>query len=133
MRRLPRDKFKDKLVTWQLVFFAYGQIGMIQAAAGFFVYFMVLQRYLEEYGVDGADRRSLDILPREVELDAAVLAANYSKASRNGVVGVTLCRARQVSKPVGAKPGLVQLQGDVRVLKLNWQKERHRLDRLTPE
>jgi hypothetical protein len=55
MRRLPRDKFKDKLVTWQLVFFAYGQIGMIQAAAGFFVYFMVLQRYLEEYGVDGAD------------------------------------------------------------------------------
>jgi len=42
-------------VTWQLVFFAYGQIGMIQAAAGFFVYFMVLQRYLNEYGVDAGD------------------------------------------------------------------------------
>jgi magnesium-transporting ATPase (P-type) len=55
MSRLPRDKFKDKLVTWQLVFFAYGQIGMIQAAAGFFVYFMVLQRYLNEYGVDAGD------------------------------------------------------------------------------
>jgi len=55
MSRMPRDKFKDKLVTWQLVFFAYGQIGMIQAAAGFFVYFMVLQRYLNEYGVDAGD------------------------------------------------------------------------------
>ena len=55
MSRLPRDKYKDKLVTWQLVFFAYGQIGMIQASAGFFVYFMVLQRYLNEFGVDAAD------------------------------------------------------------------------------
>lgn len=55
MSRMPRDKFKDKLVTWQLVFFAYGQIGMIQAAAGFFVYFMVLQRYLNEYGLDSGD------------------------------------------------------------------------------
>merc|ERR1719253_302041 len=55
MSRLPRDKFKDKLVTAQLVFFAYGQIGMIQASAGFFVYFMVLQRYLNEYGVDAGD------------------------------------------------------------------------------
>merc|ERR1712086_25841 len=55
MSRLPRDKFKDKLVTWQLIFFSYGQIGMIQAAAGFFVYFMVLQRYLSEYGLDAGD------------------------------------------------------------------------------
>ena len=43
MKRMPRDRFKDKLVTWQLIFFSYGQIGMIQAAAGFFVYFMVMQ------------------------------------------------------------------------------------------
>jgi hypothetical protein len=55
MKRQPRDKFVDKLVTAQLIFFSYGQIGMIQAAAGFFVYFMVLQRYLEAYGQDGAD------------------------------------------------------------------------------
>lgn len=81
----------------------------------------------------GGERLSLDVLPREVELDAAVLAANYSKAARTGIVGVTLCRARQVSKPAGAKPGLVQLQGDVRVLKLNWKNEKRRLDRLRPE
>jgi len=69
-------------------------------------------------------------LPREVELDAAVLAANYSKAAKMGSVGVTLCRARQVSKPLGAKPGLVQLRGDVKTIKLPWKKERHRLERL---
>ena len=69
-------------------------------------------------------------LPREVELDAAVLAANYSKASLTGTVGVSVCRARQVSKPFGAKPGLVQLSGDVKVVKVNWRKERQRLERL---
>ena len=37
MKRMPRNKFRDKLVTAQLIFFAYGQIGMIQASAGFFV------------------------------------------------------------------------------------------------
>ena len=69
-------------------------------------------------------------LPREVELDAAVLAANYSKAAKTGTVGVSLCKARQVSKPFGAKPGLVQLSGDVKTVKVNWQKERTRLERL---
>jgi predicted ribosome quality control (RQC) complex YloA/Tae2 family protein len=69
-------------------------------------------------------------LSREVELDAAVLAANYSKAAKTGTIGVNLCRARQVSKPMGAKPGLVQLSGDVKTIKLNWQKERKRLERL---
>jgi predicted ribosome quality control (RQC) complex YloA/Tae2 family protein len=68
--------------------------------------------------------------PRQVELDAAVLAANYSKAARSGSVGVNLCRARQVSKPAGAKPGLVQLSGDVRTLRLNWRNEKRRLERL---
>jgi len=55
MKRKPRNKFVDKLVTAQLIFFSYLQIGIIQAAAGFFVYFMVLQRYLNAYGVDGGD------------------------------------------------------------------------------
>jgi len=69
-------------------------------------------------------------LPREVELDAAVLAANYSKAAKTGNVGVSLCRARQVSKPFGAKPGLVQLSGDVKTIKVAWSKEKRRLERL---
>lgn len=70
-------------------------------------------------------------LPREVELDAAVLAANYSKANLGGGnVPVSLCRARQVSKPLGAKPGLVQLSGDVKTVKVNWKIEKKRLNRL---
>ncbi len=72
-----------------------------------------------------------DELPREVELDAAVLSAKYSKASLGGaMVPINLCRARQVSKPPGAKPGLVQLSGSVKTIKLDWRKEKHRLDRL---
>lgn len=71
-----------------------------------------------------------DELPKDVELDAAVLAANYSKATLTGTVQVTLCRARQVSKPPGAKPGLVRIAGSVRTVRVNWQRERHRLERL---
>merc|ERR1711892_1607472 len=42
MKRLPRNPFTDKLVNERLISMAYGQIGMIQASAGFFVYFVIL-------------------------------------------------------------------------------------------
>jgi len=42
MKRAPRDPTKDKLVNERLISMAYGQIGMIQAAAGFFTYFIIL-------------------------------------------------------------------------------------------
>ncbi|UYV71252.1 ATP1A1 [Cordylochernes scorpioides] len=42
MRRRPRDPDYDKLVNGRLISIAYGQIGMIQAAAGFFAYFAVM-------------------------------------------------------------------------------------------
>ena len=42
MKRQPRNPFSDKLVNERLISIAYGQIGMIQAAAGFFVYFVIL-------------------------------------------------------------------------------------------
>ncbi|XP_068918976.1 sodium/potassium-transporting ATPase subunit alpha-2-like [Petaurus breviceps papuanus] len=42
MKRLPRDPKKDKLVNRRLISVAYGQIGMVQALAGFFTYFVVL-------------------------------------------------------------------------------------------
>jgi hypothetical protein len=73
-------------------------------------------------------------LPDEIAMDAAVLAVNNSRATLSGRLGVSLCRAKQVSKPPGAKPGLVRLSGDVTTLKVDWRKERHRLDRLgSPE
>ncbi|CAL1298041.1 unnamed protein product [Larinioides sclopetarius] len=42
MKRQPRDPSKDKLVNERLISIAYGQIGMIQGAAGFFSYFVIL-------------------------------------------------------------------------------------------
>lgn len=42
MKRRPRDPTKDKLVNERLISIAYGQIGFIQAAAGFFTYFVIL-------------------------------------------------------------------------------------------
>jgi len=42
MKRQPRNPFTDKLVNERLISMAYGQIGMIQAAAGFFVYLVIM-------------------------------------------------------------------------------------------
>ncbi|GFX31121.1 hypothetical protein TNCV_2026241 [Trichonephila clavipes] len=42
MKRQPRDPKKDKLVNERLISMSYGQIGMMQAAAGFFSYFVIM-------------------------------------------------------------------------------------------
>ncbi|XP_065887876.1 sodium/potassium-transporting ATPase subunit alpha-1-like [Dysidea avara] len=42
MARKPRDPHHDKLVNQRLIGVAYGQIGVIQAIAGFFTYFVIM-------------------------------------------------------------------------------------------
>lgn len=42
MKRQPRNPHTDNLVNRRLISMAYGQIGMIQSAAGFFVYFVIM-------------------------------------------------------------------------------------------
>ncbi|TWW73988.1 Sodium/potassium-transporting ATPase subunit alpha-3 [Takifugu flavidus] len=42
MKREPRNPKSDKLVNERLISMAYGQIGMIQALAGFFTYFVIM-------------------------------------------------------------------------------------------
>lgn len=42
MKRMPRNPFTDKLVNERLISVAYGMIGMIQAAAGFFAYLVIM-------------------------------------------------------------------------------------------
>jgi len=42
MLRAPRDPLQDRLVNERLISVSYGQIGMIQASAGFFVYFVIM-------------------------------------------------------------------------------------------
>jgi magnesium-transporting ATPase (P-type) len=45
MQRTPRNKAFDRLVNNKLIGMCYGQIGMIQAAAGFTCYFSVFAKY----------------------------------------------------------------------------------------
>jgi sodium/potassium-transporting ATPase subunit alpha len=45
MKRPPRDQNKDRLVTRKLVSFAYLQVGVIQAIAGFYSYMVVMGDY----------------------------------------------------------------------------------------
>lgn len=45
MEKPPRDMNTDRLVTAKLISFAYLQIGIIQALAGFYTYFVVLNDY----------------------------------------------------------------------------------------
>jgi len=42
MKHAPRNPAKDPLLSEQLLFLAYGQIGLIQTAAGFFTYFVIM-------------------------------------------------------------------------------------------
>ncbi|XP_032949583.1 sodium/potassium-transporting ATPase subunit alpha-4-like [Rhinolophus ferrumequinum] len=42
MKRAPRNLKTDNLVNDRLIGMAYGQIGMFQAVAGFFTYFLIL-------------------------------------------------------------------------------------------
>lgn len=44
---------------------------------------------------------------------AAAVAAWYSKARHGGVVPVSCTKARYVTKPRGAKPGLVQIRKEI--------------------
>jgi predicted ribosome quality control (RQC) complex YloA/Tae2 family protein len=64
--------------------------------------------------------------------DAALLAVVNSKGAKRGKVSVNLCRARNVSKPAGAKPGLVRLNGDIYdvVVDANTDKSKESLKRL---
>ena len=42
MKRRPRDARVDRLVNQRLIQVAYGQIGMIQMLAGFFIYIVIM-------------------------------------------------------------------------------------------
>lgn len=56
---------------------------------------------------------------KETVYDAALLAAINSKANQSGKVPVTLTRCRYVTKPPGAKDGLVRINGDVTIININ--------------
>jgi predicted ribosome quality control (RQC) complex YloA/Tae2 family protein len=66
---------------------------------------------------------------RQTVIDAALLTAIHSKA-QGGRVHVSLTRCRNVSKPAGAKAGLVQLRGDIVNVAVDVKAESKRLEYL---
>ena len=68
-------------------------------------------------------------VPDEVINDTAALAARQPK-STGGVVKVSSTRCRNVSKPPGAKPGLVYLNGAITIVKVNMNEAKKSLERL---
>lgn len=72
-----------------------------------------------------------DASPSEEDIkDAASLAAIKSKCIGQSVIKVSMTRARNVSKPPGAKPGLVQLNGEVKTITLRKDEVETRCARL---
>lgn len=68
---------------------------------------------------------------KQTVIDAALLTAVNSKAKKGGRVPVSLTRCRHVTKPKGAKPGLVHLSGgDIATISINIKEETERLNRL---
>ena len=45
MQRPPRDAKRDRLVNSRLIFLAYGIVGVMQATAGFFLYFVIMAEH----------------------------------------------------------------------------------------
>lgn len=67
---------------------------------------------------------------KQTVMDAAFLTAIHSKANQSGRVQVTLTRCRNVSKPAGAKAGLVQLRGNIHTVTVDIKAESKRRERL---
>ena len=65
----------------------------------------------------------------DVVKDAAALAARQSKCT-GSVIKVSMVRCRNVTKPRGAKAGLVQLSGNIRTISVRMTEAEARLDRL---
>jgi len=94
MKRMPRDPINDKLVNDRLISMSYGQIGMMQATAGFFTYFVIMRERVlaeaivraeegvglqERHGPDGLVRTGVDVRTTQgsrVHLSHGVLCVN---------------------------------------------------------
>ena len=63
-------------------------------------------------------------------LDAALLAAQYSKGKKAGRVPVSLTRCRNVFKPKGFVAGMVRLTGTVGTVSVDVNRDKKRLERL---
>jgi predicted ribosome quality control (RQC) complex YloA/Tae2 family protein len=73
---------------------------------------------------------TLPVTAKETLQDAAILAAVNSKGPQSGNAFVTYTRCRHVSKPAGAKAGMVRLAADIGTVRVNVGAGAERLRRL---
>merc|ERR1711998_1699 len=81
MDRVPRNSKRDHLVNSKLICFAYLQIGVIQASAGMYTYFLILN----DYGIRPHTLWGLSILKNEMPQDRDVYNAANSVLVMGGV------------------------------------------------
>jgi len=82
MDRVPRNSKRDHLVNTKLICFAYLQIGVIQASAGMYTYFLILN----DYGIRPHTLWGLSILKNEMPRATDVYNANASKLLAPGSI-----------------------------------------------
>lgn len=98
MLRSPRNAEVDRLVTKKLVCFAYAVVGIIQAAAGMFVYLVVMNDYgyppavLPELG--HVDMFGKQVLWCKTERGRYCTAGGFFKDGKNGLKPLGLVRSQ---------------------------------------
>jgi len=90
MERFPRNSKRDHLVNSKLISFAYLQIGVVQASAGFFTYFYILN----DYGLRPASTFFLALeegwIPNESDVYDPSAIDNGNTAKADGCDGTQL-------------------------------------------
>jgi sodium/potassium-transporting ATPase subunit alpha len=81
MDRVPRNSKRDHLVNSKLICFAYLQIGVIQASAGMYTYFLILN----DYGIRPHTLWGLSILKNELPRDRDVYNAAAATLVKGGL------------------------------------------------
>merc|ERR1712110_512243 len=88
MDRVPRNSKRDHLVNTKLISFAYLQIGVIQASAGMYTYFLILN----DYGIRPHTLWGLSILknklPRDTDLYNAAASILVEGGEQDTATGV---------------------------------------------
>ncbi len=87
MNKPPRPR-SERLLTWKLLMMSYGIVGMIQAAAGFFSFFVILYAGGWEWGQD---------LPAQDVLYRTALTGFFASIVICQVADVLICRTRRQS------------------------------------
>jgi len=82
MDRVPRNSKRDHLVNSKLICFAYLQIGVIQASAGMYTYFLILN----DYGIRPHSLWGLSILKNEMPRERDVYTAANAVLLPGGAV-----------------------------------------------